>query len=973
MSETRTGAGAGKATGRSWWRSLDERADSPEFRKFVEAEFPSEAPKLLDDVSRRQFLKVMGASMALLTLAGCRWPEEEIVPYSHRPAGAVPGQAKEFASTMELGGVGFPVIARSYDGRPVKVDGNPDHPASLGASTAMVQASILELYDPDRSRGPRRAGKSASFLDFEEFARTRFAGLENGGAGFRVLSEASSSPTLAALKAQLATRFPKAVWVEYEPFSREAEREALEGIRRAHLKLDAADVIVSLDDDFLGDHPDAVALTRAFAARRRPDGKMNRLHVVESAMTVTGGMADHRYPMKPSAIAALASKLHEEITAGAATHPVAADLLAHPGTSVVTAGENASPDLHRLAFALNRALGNVGKTVEYTMLAAPSKLGSRPAHRQALADLVAEMGRGEVSTLLILGGNPVFAKPGAVGFAEALKKVGTSIHLSLYRDETSALCTWHLNRAHWLESWGDALAWDGSRCLVQPLIRPLYEGRTPIEVLATVLGLPERKGYDLVRSTWQGVLGGIGFEKPWRKALHDGFLAGSAAKPATAPGSAVVPEIAAAASDGWELVVKRDPKLSDGRFANLGWLQELPEPVTKLTWDNAALLSPTDADRMGIRSGDHIEVGVKAGDYTASVTLPAHVQPGQAAGTVIVFAGNGRPAGGRVATGSGVDVYPLLTSETPAVTVKKAGGRTELACTQDHHAIDAVGKREVDRRLHELIREATLEEYRADPEFAKHAGPHHPPLVSLFPDHEYNGRKWGMMIDLNSCTGCAACVTACQSENNVPVVGRNEVIAGRDMHWLRVDRYYGGDPVAPNVAHQPIPCMQCENAPCEQVCPVAATVHTDEGLNDMVYNRCIGTRYCSNNCPYKVRRFNWFKNHKGQTTIEKMKFNPEVTVRGRGVMEKCTYCVQRISAARITAENEGRAVKDGEAVPACAQACPANAITFGDLNDPESRVAKAAKDKRAYGLLEELNVKPRTKYMARVRNPMGKE
>jgi len=951
-------------TGRTWWRSLDELEGSEEFKKFVDAEFPSQAPKLLDAVSRRNFLKVMGASMAIMTLAGCRWPEEEIVPFAHRPENTTPGIPKTFASTMELGGIGTPVLVKSYDGRPIKVDGNGEHPAGSRGSTAVTQASVLGLYDPDRATRPTKAGKIQSWSSFDSFISSHFAALSDGS-NLRVLSEATSSPTLLDLRARFSKRFLKATWHEYEPFARDNEREGLKAAtgkpHRAHLLLKNARLIVSLDDDILGDHPDAVRLTGEFAKHRRAEnGEMNRLYVAESTLTVTGGAADHRLPMTVARVTQLAMTLHAEVTAGQGEHPIAKELLATRKFSVVTAGPHLPPEVHHAVFLINLALGNVGWSVVY------NEEPERPSYLEDLRALAGDMSAGKVDTLLILGGNPVFNAPGDVDFAGALKKVKTSVHLSLAADETSAFCTWLAPRAHWLESWGDTRTANGTICPIQPLIRPLFTGKTPAELIALATRDQVKKGYDLVRRTWSAMVGEIGFERKWRQALHDGYLPQEGWKVVTP--RAVNRTVAAAgeATSGTEVVIRRDGRLHDGRFANLGWLQELPEPATKLTWDNAALVSIADGKKWGVKTNDHVKI-TRAGK---SVTIPVFILPGQAEGSVALYAGNGRTKGGRVADGAGTDVYPLLAG-TGGFTVSKAPGHTRLASTMNHHAIDTVGAKEVQLRAHELIKQATLEEYQKDPEFLKHR--HGPDLVSLWKEHEYEGRRWAMMIDLSSCTGCSACVTACQSENNVPVVGKDEVLLGRDMHWLRVDRYFMGDPEDPQVGHQPIPCMQCENAPCEQVCPVAATVHSDEGLNDMVYNRCIGTRYCSNNCPYKVRRFNWFLNHDGMSNIEKMQFNPDVTVRARGVMEKCTYCVQRISAARITADNEGRPVADGEVLPACAQSCPAEAIVFGDLNDQKSRVRKLADDNRAYSLLEELNVKPRTRYLARLTNPRGSD
>jgi len=954
--------------GKSYWRSLDELADSADFRKMVSNEFPSQLPKVLSPVSRRQFLKVMGASMALMGLAGCRWPVEEIVPFASRPRNMEPGVPKIYATSREVNGFGVPLTATSYDGRPVKVDGNPDHPMSMGGSSAQTQASILDLYDPDRSTHPVKDGAGAAWPDFDAFAAGVTA--KNArGEGLSVLAEPSHSPTRDRLKAAFLDRYPAAKWHEHTPFPAAGGHGY-----RAVPKLENARVIVCLDDDLLMEHPAALANTRHWAKRRRAeDGTMNRLWIVESGFSVTGGAADHRLPVKPSRIPAVAAGLYAAISGKPVeglpeadfVARMAADLGANPGASLVTAGAGQPADVHEVVRRMNLALSNVGKTVDWA--------SQRDA--EGIEALATEMRAGRVETLLILGGNPVFTAPADLSFADALAKVGTSIHLSPSADETSALCTWHLPKAHYLESWDDVRSFDGTPAVVQPLIRPLYDGRTASEVLARFVPGFATKGHDLVRATWKKFYLRSGdFESAWKKVLHDGFLTGGPipAMPMIGMDSpwtadALAAPAKAKPTDGMEVVFRVDASVGDGRQANNGWLQEMPDPMTKLTWDNPALVGPADAKALSLESGDHVKITVGDRD----LTVPVWVQPGIPAGSVTLPVGNGRANGGRVADGSGFDLYPLRTTAGMTwakATVTKVEGHSELACTHNHHAIDPVGAKEVERRMHRLIREATLEEYRADPGFAKHVenAPHAAPL---WQEHRYDGHRWAMSIDLSSCTGCSACVVACQSENNVPVVGRQEVIHGREMHWIRVDRYFGGEPEAATIRHQPVPCMQCENAPCEQVCPVAATVHSDEGLNDMVYNRCIGTRYCANNCPYKVRRFNWMKNDGPFTDIRKMVANPEVTVRARGVMEKCTYCVQRIRAKTIEARTDDRPLTDGEIVPACAQACPAEAIVFGDLEDENSRVAKLQKSERDYGLLDELYTRPRTRYLARLTNP----
>jgi MoCo/4Fe-4S cofactor protein with predicted Tat translocation signal len=994
-------------TGQAYWRSLEELADTPEFRAFVEAEFPSVAPEMLSGPTRRQFLKLMGASAALAGLAGCRWPQEKIAPYAHGPEGRVLGRPVQYATALDIGGAAQGLLVSSYDGRPIKIEGNPLHPINRGSSDAWAQASLLELYDPDRSRTPReRAGTAAparTWGEFAAFAQTHFGALRaKGGAGLSVLSEASSSPSFAEIRARFLTAFPQARWYEYEPLSRDNVWLGLQmvfGQRcRPHLHLDQADVIVALDDDFLMQHPAAIKHARDFAAGRQVDAKgrrldtggpMNRLYVLESNLSVTGAMADHRHAVRSGEIAILALRLVAELSerSGVPRTEIAGDtgvapalraevvrladeLWAHRGHGVVTAGPHQPAEVHAAVAVANALLQAPGKTVHYTS----EPEAERPNHREAIATLAAEIAAGRVGTLLVLGGNPVINVPADLEFGKRLATVGTSLHLSGYRNETSLGCTWHLPRAHDLESWGDAQAYDGTLSVTQPLIEPLYAGKTPIELLALLLEDEPTRGYDIVRRTMQESHNGEDFEAWWRGVLHDGLV-----KNRAWPAVAVQPSDARAwvqslraQAPALEVVFQPDYRLYDGRYANNGWLQELPDPLTKVTWDNPALLAPATAEALGLKTGDVAKLTLNS----RSLDIAVFVTPGHAPDSITLRLGSGRTAAGRVGNGVGFDTYALRTTQAMHIatgaTLERTGRTYLLAVTQDHHAIHSeVGDRETAKRLGALVREASLDHYCEHPDFAKHVVEPRP-LLQLWQEHQYDeGHRWAMAIDLNICTGCSACVVACQAENNIPVVGKDEVDRGREMHWIRVDRYFKGEPAAPEVVHQPLTCHHCENAPCEQVCPVAATVHSHEGLNDMVYNRCIGTRYCSNNCPYKVRRFNWFNNHKDLTDVEKMAYNPSVTVRSRGVMEKCTYCVQRINVVKIAAKNDRRPVRDGEITPACAQACPTQAIVFGDLNDANSRVARAQADSRAYALLEELNVRPRTQYLAKLRNPGG--
>jgi molybdopterin-containing oxidoreductase family iron-sulfur binding subunit len=988
--------------GKAYWRSLDDLADRPEFRERVRREFPAYADEMLAP-SRRDFLKVMGASIALAGATACRrWPEELIVPFAHRPDGFVPGVPSHYATAVEHEGAALGLLVTCYDGRPVKVEGNPLHPASLGGTDVLAQASVLDLYDPDREvRVVRNDRGQAVGRTWDEFFAEALpivrAHRASGGRGLRVLAAPSSSPTLEAVRARFLDAFPDAVWHEWAPLDRASERASAEWAfgrpLRPVYRLDRARVIVSLDADLLIHHPWGVRHARDFAEGRRADGtSMNRLYAVETAYGLTGGVADHRIAVAPSVVPVVAAKLAaallrkglplrtdleglRQALAAFERHPfdhpaidaMAADLLAHRGRGVVAAGPRHPAVVHSLVHFLNEALGNTGETV---ILAADREFDREPQKTTAIA-LARDLDAGRVETLLVLGGNPVYDGLADHALAERIARAKNVWRLGARYDETSVVAGWHLPMAHPFEAWSDARAWDGTLGVVQPLILPLYDGKTPAELLAALLEERSSRGYDLVRETWKRWIDGPDFEARWRKVLHDGALEGSASLHEAVPvGSSWygdLPILAReAVREGIEVAFDRDLKVLDGRFANLGWLQELPDPITRLTWDNAALVAPSTADRLGVGSGDVVEIAVGS----ASISIPVFVAPGHAAGAVTLPFGYGRTRAGRVADGVGVDVFPLRTTASPwsaRAEIRPTGRRHLLATTQDHHVVDTLGKTEREVRAETLIREAERSHYDEHPDFARHVV-HVPEDVHLWKPHAYDGYKWGLSIDLNACVGCNACTIACQAENNIPVVGKDEVLRGREMHWIRVDRYFSGDPEEPAVAYQPMACQHCENAPCEQVCPVAATVHDHEGLNVMVYNRCIGTRYCSNNCPYKVRRFNWFNNHKSRSAVEMLVFNPEVTVRSRGVMEKCTFCIQRIATAKIAAKNEGRKVRDGEIVPACAQACPTQAIVFGDLNDEASRIRKIHDDPRSYGILEEINTKPRLRYQARLRN-----
>jgi molybdopterin-containing oxidoreductase family iron-sulfur binding subunit len=970
--------------GRFYWRSLEELAENPAFLEILHREFPDRASEIADPAGRREFLRVMGASFALAGLTACtKQPKETIVPYVKSPEIVVPGRPLFFATAVTDGGYAKGVLVESHMGRPTKIEGNPDHPESLGATDAQGQASILGLYDPDRSKTLVSYGEVRPWASFLETVKIALdAERPARGSGLRILTENVTSPTLARQIHDLLEQFPEARWHQYEAAGRDNARagarlafgEAVE----TRYALDRADVILSLDADFLGVGPGNVRAIREFATRRKlGDGRtgMNRLYVIESSISVTGANADHRLAVRPSQVEgiarAVAAGLGLSVEGGTSHHAdlVAAlvkDLQSREGRCLVLAGDSQPPAVHALAHAMNQALGAIAKTVAYAEPAEAEAVD----HIASLQALVADMRAAKVKVLLVVGGNPVYAAPADIGIAAAFDEVPLRIRLGLYEDETSERCHWHVPEAHPLEAWSDARAVDGTVTIQQPLIAPLYGGRSAHEVLSVFAGRPDRSGHDIVKDHWRSRLGTGDFERAWKRALHDGVVPGSALPEKSVTlrlGDWSRPSPSAAGTGGIEIAFRPDPSIGDGRHANNGWLQELPRPLSKLTWDNAALMSPETARRLGIAPAPRTSkgsvtdvVGLRYRDR--AVTAPAWIVPGHPDDVVTVHLGYGRSRAGRVGDGVGFNAYALRTSDAPwfgaGVEVWRTGETQLLACTQDHWSMEG----------RNLLRAASLEEYAKDPGLIHEMSEEPSRELSLYPGVKYEGHAWGLSIDLNSCVGCNACVTACQSENNIPVVGRDQTGRGREMHWIRIDRYYEGPPGAPETYHQPVLCMQCENAPCEMVCPVAATVHSSEGLNDMVYNRCVGTRYCSNNCPYKVRRFNFFLYQDWETPSLKLMRNPDVTVRSRGVMEKCTYCIQRINQARIDAKNEEREIRDGEIKTACQQACPAEAIVFGDVNEPESRVAKLKASPRNYGLLAELNTRPRTTYLAAVRN-----
>lgn len=957
------------AHGKQYWRSLEEAAATPEFQEFLHREFPNLASEWYNDLSRRQFLKLMAASFALAGLSACmKMPQEKIVPYVRQPEDIIPGKPLFFATATTLGGYATGLLAESHEGRPTKMEGNPRHPASLGATDIFAQASILTLYDPDRSQVVSNAGRISTWSAFLEALN---AALEiqtvKHGAGLRVLTETVSSPTLAGQFGALLERFPQAKWHQYEPLARD---NILEGARLAfgqpvetRYRFDRADVVVALDADFLFSGPGWVRYAHDFAEKRRVragQSAMNRLYVTEPVASTTGAMADHRLAVRASEITTVASIIAKELGAIEKSNTtlgdqrdkwvgaVVRDLQNHRGACLVLAGDHQPPIVHALVHAINHALANIGQTVEYT-----DPVAAHPVNEiESLRELVKDMNDDAVEMLVVIDANPTYNAPSDLEFSDAMSKVGFRVHLGLYEDETAQLCHWHIPEAHYLETWGDARAYDGTVTIQQPLIAPLYDGKSTHELIATILSRPQQTSHDIVREYWK--THGLPSEDLWHAALYDGTVPKTAwnpravdLQPIQSPDTTPLVET--------ELLFRPDSTIWDGRFANNGWLQELPKPLTRVTWDNAATVSPKTAEKLGLAEEEMIDLNV--GGHV--VRAPVCILPGQADHTIVLTLGYGRTHAGRVGNHAGVNAYTLRSSDAPwlapAVEIHRIGGKYSLARTQHHQTMEG----------RDLVRVGTLDEFQKNPTFA-HNEIDQP---SLYPGFKYDGYAWGMSIDLTACVGCSACVVACQSENNIPIVGKDQVARGREMHWIRIDRYFQGALDDPEVYFEPVPCMHCENAPCELVCPVGATQHSDEGLNEMVYNRCIGTRYCSNNCPYKVRRFNFLQYSDVKTESLKSMRNPNVTVRNRGVMEKCTYCVQRIQAVKITAETKDRRIRDGEIVPACAQACPTQAIVFGDINDPNSRVTNAKTQPHNYGLLVELNTRPRTTYLARIRNP----
>ncbi len=1059
--------------GPKYWRSLDEMAATPGFQEHLQREFPEGASEL-QGVDRRHFFKLMAASFALGGVglaAGCRRPEAHILPYGKSVEGVVPGLPLYFATAMPIRKSAVPVLAETHQGRPTKLEGNPSYAPYGGGTNAFVQASVLDLYDPDRATTHTLGGRAATVAAVQDkLSGIGRAYTDSQGEGLAFLAEESGSPTREALVRRLKAKFPRAIWAEYEPVRETPPAAAAQAVFgrnvQPHYQFAKAKRILSLDADFF--HAEAASLyySREFAKGRKVTSvkdEMNRLYVAESAFTLTGGMADHRLRLATSHMLGLAAAIAAQITGDSAFAPLAQgldfkdkdkwiaacaeDLRSHRGQSLVVAGAHLPAEVHAIAYAINVALGNVGQTIDFLEVPA--------SDAASIGDLANAIKAGSVKTLVVLGGNPVYNAPADLDWASLQKSVGEVIRYGYYVDETSQLASAHIAATHYLESWGDARTADGTIVAVQPMILPLFNGLTDIEVLARIAGEATTDPYTLVHQTITGLAGGD--EAAFRKFLHDGLLAGSGYPKVSVSLSAgglsrllnATPRYPALSKDNLEVRFTTDQKVDDGRFANNGWLQECPDPITKIAWDNAILISPALARELGVYPGGtalqvarvetaEFEVG-KEKAHLAELTLngrtitgPLHIQPGLSNYTIVVPLGYGRTVSGRVGKGQGFNAYPIRTSDAPAFAVgaslKVTDQRYLLANTQEHWSMEG----------RDIVREANFDEYLKNPGFVDEIGTEsHSPAIygadntptndnklsreeraklnatrattlprggSLYKTPEFNGvHQWGMVVDLNTCIGCNACIIACQAENNIPIVGKDQVLRGREMHWIRLDRYYsdgkaegaafGGPgnkeiPEDPQVSLQPVACLHCETAPCETVCPVNATVHDEEGLNAMAYNRCIGTRYCANNCPYKVRRFNFFDWNKrqldqlymgplgesGMPELVKMVKNPDVTVRMRGVMEKCTYCVQRIQQAKIAqkvkAKDSGDVkVPDGTIKVACQQACPVDGVYFGDITDPNSEVSKAKAREQDYSLLGYLNTRPRTTYLGKLRNP----
>ncbi len=1046
------------SNGPRYWRSLDELAESPGFREQMAREFP-EGASSIEGVDRRQFVKIMAASFALggVGLAGCRRPESNILPYGKAVEYTIPGLPLYYATAMPLRKSAIPLLAETHQGRPTKLEGNPSYQPHGGATSLVAQASVLDLYDPDRATAHTKGAKALSAAEVNDLLARISKQYDGNGEGLAFLADESASPTRARLVASLRKRFPRAIWAEYEPVKDEPPVAAAQASFGRSVKpiyrFAKAKRIVTLDADIFHAESGSLYYAREFAKGRRvvkATDPMNRLYSVESGFTLTGSMADHRLRLASSHMTAFAAALAARVLGTGVFDPMAQgldvdskwieecakDLVAHGGASAVVAGAHLPVAAHVLVNAINAKLGNISATVDFVEIDAPIA--------STIQSLATAIKAGSVKTLVILNGNPAYNAPADLDFGALMKSVPDVIRYGYSVDETAALSGTVLASTHYLESWGDARTMDGTIVPVQPMIMPLFNGLMEVELLARVAGEESPEAYAQVFATIGSRASGDP-KKAFEKFLHDGLLEGSAYPLASVSfnlqraGEALRTTVAPVtlSKDNLEIRFATDHKVDDGRFANNGWLQECPDPITKISWDNAILISPRLAKEIGVYpGGTKLQVArVELSEFqqgkekapVAEITVngrtvrgPLHIQPGLANHTIVLPLGYGRAQSGHIGTGAGFNAYKVRTSDTmgytTGVTLRLTGGHMKLANTQEHWSMEG----------RDIIREANHDEFQKNPAFVDDIGmeAHSPanygkdknqPAAflaretprgnSLYEHPNFDGlHQWGMSIDLNTCIGCNACVVACQAENNIPIVGKDQVMRGREMHWIRLDRYYsdgkadagafGGEgnkviPEDPQAVVQPMTCQHCEAAPCEIVCPVNATVHDDEGLNVMAYNRCIGTRYCANNCPYKVRRFNYFDfnkraidalymgplgHQKEMPELVKMVKNPDVSVRMRGVMEKCTYCVQRIQQAKIARKRQVGAsgdivVPDGTIKVACQQVCPVDSIVFGDIKDPNSRVSQLKLQERDYAVLGYLNIRPRTTYLGKLRNP----
>ncbi len=981
-----------------YWKSLKDISSEDDYNRFLK----QSEHNVDNGLSRRNFLSLIAASVALAGLEGCKKPVQKIIPYVEAEIGTIPGIPKYYASTLPFKNNALGVVIENHDERPVKVEGNEKHPTTLGKSNSFAQASTLEMYDPDRARGVKFEGNKVDWNEYLKFAKS----LNDGnGKGLAVLMQESSSPTIKSIQEDFKKNLPNADWVVYESVNNENLYDGIELAFSKRLqplyRLEKAQIIVSLGSDFLGVDDNNIYHTRKFAQNRNiidENSTMNRLYVAESSISSTGSSADHRlnvpqYEME-SLLAELAYELKQlglrieakkvKSSNNLWVKAAAKDLFDGRGESIIIGGSSLSKEFHQLIALINY---NLKAPVDYYPLNM-----SQVSSIKNFESLCNDMKNGKINNLIILGANPVYDSPVDFDFAESLKKVKNSVHLTNIIDETSKLCSWNIAMNHYFECWGDAMTYDGHVSIVQPQIMPLFDSKSIIQVLSPIIHSKEQSAYDTVKNVWKSnIIKSGNFEREWDKVLHDGLYKKPIFKkvnvrPASKISTAVLNNYSLD-NDKFEIVFCPSSSVYDGRYANNGWLQEIPKPITSLTWDNAALISMKVAKKLNIKNGQMLEISV--GDNT--INIPAFITPGQNQKSITLELGYGRKFNGRIGNEVGFNVYPLRSSESPSFilngSIKVLNETYPLASTQDHHGLeddkyaapgfDDLANKEAQSRIPELVKQSTLDYYKDNPDWVQKKVEQHKPDKnrswadhSMYnPDWDYSkGPQWGMSIDLTSCTSCNACSIACQSENNIPVVGKQQVMNGREMHWIRIDNYFAGDPDNPEVSTQSVACVHCELAPCESVCPVAATTHSSDGVNQMTYNRCLGTRYCANNCPYKVRKFNFYNYTKDLPEVVQMAMNPDVSIRFRGVMEKCTYCYQRISSARITAENEGREIKDGDFQVACQQSCPADAIKFGDINDPNSEVSKAKRRNRDYALLAHLGTAPRTTYLAKIRN-----